>query len=346
MKLTDHALRLMERIAPLSQVDVAQTGYSLFHVIMGTPVSLAYTQKKKWEASRLALHAAYKWDTSLPCVGDPSHILIFLDHHFELSIDLESSQHQDEPIQDALRALAYASDSDTIDHLDYFDSTKPSFVRGIRYAHRSEKPFELRKAAFFFLSLIGDRWFNAPHAIMRPYRMERLCKDWASAVDTIGDSDDVQKAALTVLFGMINSPHWRPHIVAEKWDLLQHFASVPDDSLPLKRCIDNPGLVDEIRNVANPDAIIHWLKLLWLKYDELIPEVRIQLEIVTKEVAQGGRRGELDGYVKVMESELETAECALAQYNTWSTDPAAAALRSRIRNLRQAKGALTNVRRG
>ena len=56
------------------------------------------------------------------------------------------------------------------------------------------------------------------------------------------------------------------------------------------------------------------------------------MEAVTKEVAQG-RRTDLDVYVSVMNSELRKAEVALTQYNTWSTDPAAIALRTKIDNL-------------
>jgi len=50
-----------------------------------------------------------------------------------------------------------------------------------------------------------------------------MCVDWASAVDNIKYTYDVQKATLAVLFGMINSPHWCPHIVMEKWKLLEYF---------------------------------------------------------------------------------------------------------------------------
>jgi len=189
---------------------------------------------------------------------------------------------------------------------------------------QDDKPFQLRKV---------DRRFNTPHPIMEPDQMRSLCVDWASAVDGIEHTYDVQKATLAVLFGMINSSHWRPHIVVEKWKLLEYFTSILDDSQPLKRCIDNPGLMEAIKNVANPAAMVLWLAILWLKYKELIPEVREQLEAVTKEAAQGRRRTDLDMYLSVMDSELRKAEDALTQYNTQSTDPAAIALRTKIDNL-------------
>ena len=95
-----------------------------------------------------------------------------------------------------------------------------------------DKPFQLREAALFFLLLINNRWFSTPHPIMKPDQMRSLCVDWASAVDGIEHTYDVQKATLAVLFGMIDSPHWRPHIVLEKLKLLRYFMSAPDDSQP------------------------------------------------------------------------------------------------------------------
>ena len=71
-----------------------------------------------------------------------------------------------------------------------------------------------------------------------------------------------------------------------------------------------------------------------------------QLEMVTKEVAQGRRRTDLDMYLSVMDSELRKAEDALTQYNTWSTDPAALALRTKINNLQQARVSLITLKRG
>jgi hypothetical protein len=123
---------------------------------------------------------------------------------------------------------------------------------------------------------------------------------------------------------------------------LEYFASVPDDSQPLRRCIDNPELMDAIKRTENLTAMALWPAILWLKYRELIHEVREQLETATKEIAQG-RRG---GTLSVMDSELGKAEEASNQYDRWSTDPGAIALRTKIDNLRQARGSLVIIRRG
>ena len=306
---------------------------------MQAPLSQAYPEGKKWEASRLALHGAYKWDQVLPWVSDPQDILTFLHHHFELAA---KGENQDEPIQNSLRALAYASNNTTKQALKGFDPTLPSFVCGICNVFKKDKPLQLRKAALFFLPLIADRWFNTRDQKMESEQMKALCEDWASAVDDVGPTTHhVQNTALTVLFGMINSPHWLPHIVKDKWKLLEHFKSVPEDSVPLRRCLENPNLISAISRVGDRGAVVLWSAILWLKYDELTAKVRGQLEEITK-VAQ---RTEVEMYVRVIDSEWNDAEDALTKYTTWATDAEAVALRAKIENLKEARARLVALKR-
>ena len=332
----------MKLIAPLSKDEIPEKSYELFHVVMQTPVSPAYSQEKKWEASRLAMHGAYKWDRFLPWVEDPQDILLFLDHHFDLAT--RAGEDQDEPIQNALRALAYASGPVTIEALERFDPTEPSFIRGICYIYQDEKPRELRKAALFLLPLISDRWFNTPRPIMEPDQMRSLCVNWASAVDDIKHTHDVQKAILTVFLEMINSPHWRRHVVTEKWKLLEYLSSVPDDFPPLMRCINNLELMEEVKHAGKPIAMTLWPMILWLRYKELIPEVQEQLETATREAVRDGGM-DLDMYLSTMETELRRTEDMLGQYDPWSTDPPAIALRRKIVDLQQAKDSLAAIKR-
>ena len=346
----DRALESMELIAPLEGNDAPTNSYALFCVVMQAPVSLAFSQEKRWEASRLTMYNAFKWE-SIALVEDPHEILAFLNHHFDLAI--RGGQNQDEPIENAFEALNYALLPAAIEALGRFDMTEPSFIRGICHVLQDNKPFELRRTVLYFFPLIGDRWFNTPHPIMEPDQMRSLCADWASTIDGIQLPYDYnfKRAILVVLFGMINSPHWRPHIATEKWKFLEYSTSVPDDSQPqdwgvpydpqpLRRCLDNPELIDAVRSVESPDALGLWLRILWLGCKELNPQVREQLETVTKEFAQGGRKTDLGACLSVMDSELRKAEDTLTQYDSRPTDPAAVNLRTKTDNLQQAKVAL------
>ena len=324
-------------IAPLSEGHISTNSYILFHYVMQAPVSLTYSEEKKWEASRLALHGAYKQDKDLPFVEDPRNILTFLNRHFELAAQGEN---QDEPIRNALHALAHASNSTTIEALNSFDLTEPSFVHGIRHAFQKNKPLKLREAVLSFLSLIGDKWFNTCDLIMGPGEMRGLCEDWSSAVDEVGlITSHLQNAALTVLFGMINSQHWRPHIPKEKWKLLEHSSSVPHDSEPLRRCLDNLKLMHEISEVGNRDAEVLWSTVLRLKYKELTLEVREQLEDATK----AAPRSDIDRYLGAMDSEEREAEGALAKCTMWFADSDVFAPKTKLDNLRETRALLVGL---
>ena len=297
------AIEAMELLAPLSE-EIAAKSYGLFHVIMQAQVHPTYAERK-WEASRLAMEGAYKWDEVLPPVGDPQDVLTFLNYHFS-----STAQYQDEPIQNALRALgSIPSHAMNEAFRGFNDQTRSSFVRGIRHAFRNDRPLKLRKAAFFFLPIIADSLFNVSPPVMEDEKMGAFSVDWASAVDGVGATNDVRKATLTVLFDMINSAHWRPHIVAGKWSLLKDFISDPDGSEPLRRCLGNPELIDAIPNVGSPGARALWLAILWLKHDELTPSVREKLETATGEVSR------TDFYVCLsgVDSELRKAEGVLGK---------------------------------
>lgn len=126
---------------------------------------------------------------------------------------------------------------------------------------------------------------------------------------------------------------------------MEYISSVPDDSRPLRRCLDNPELTDAVLKAENSVAVVLWLAVLWLKYKELIPEVQEQLETVTKEIAES-RGADLDMYLSLMDYELKKAGDAEGSYWPGSVDPVAVALRTKIYNLRQARVSLVAFKSG
>jgi len=302
---------------------------------MQSPVAEAQSQAK-WEASCLTIQSACKGDG----FEDAQHILIFLNHHFELVTG--HSQSQDEPIQNAFCALAHTSNTVIIEAFKVFDPTTPSFVHGISYVLQDNRPSELREAAFLFLPLICDRWFTTRSPIMDSTTMSSFFMDWTSTIDHLAPTPTIQKAALTVFLGMVNSPHWCSHIIPENWILLKHFTLVSGDLQFLHGCINNPALMDEVRNVDNPMAIVLWVEILWSKYVELAPEVQKQLEMVTEEIAQNekaacitGSQSHVGRYLSSANSELKKAEDELKQYARELDDPEAIVLEKRIERLQQ-----------
>ena len=69
-------------------------------------------------------------------------------------------------------------------------------------------------------------------------------------------------------------------------------------------------LVKVISNMGNPGAVTLWSTILWLKYGELVLEVREWLEASAKDA----QREDVDKYLSVIESELEEAEKGLEEF--------------------------------
>ena len=344
------ALETLVSIYHLPDTIPPPTSYKLFHMVMQSPVPETHSEMK-WEVSRLTMHGAFEENKPLPPVEDPNDILAFLDHHFELVIT--RGQNHDQPIQDALHALASASSPVIIEALNRFDVTGRLFIRGICRAFQGDRPSKLREAALLFLPHISSIWFHPCALIMGSTDMSSFCMDWASAVDRVELTPTVQEAVLTVLLGMINSPYWRPHIVPEKWSLLEHFTSVLRDPPSLRVCINNPDLMDEVRNVANPRATVLWVEILWFKYDELIPEVRERLEAVTMDIARNERgthlgtsQSHIGKYLSNTNSELKKAEDALRRCASSPADPGTVTLRERVGMLQRASRDLDSIRLG
>ena len=328
----NRALKAMKLIVPLSTPDVATKSYHLFRTVMCTPVSTTHPMEK-WEASRLALYGAYKGGY-LPPVDDPQDVLTFLNYHFGLALQDEN---QDEPIQNALCVLAHVSDPS----LEALDLAQPPFVRGIRFAFKPDRPHKLREAALLLLPLIGNKWFDAAPQIISG-EMQSFCVDWATTVDDIEPVSNPQKVAiLTALLHMMNSPDCRPHIPKGKWKLLEHYPWLPRDCPPLKRCLENQQLVAAISQVADPDAIVLWPRILWLNYKELAGPVQEAL----KEVTKAAPRGHVDThYLEAVEFELEWAKRRRTLYELRSRDPAAVALDEEIKGHQEAIKALKAIK--
>ena len=328
------ALKAMELIVPLSTSLGATKNYGLFRTVMRTP------SWGKWEASRLTLHGAYKGD-DLPPVDDPQDVLTFLDYHFKLVLDpkIRDRAIHDEPIRDALHALAHASNPATIKAAN-FDLTQLSFVSGICFAFEDNRPHELREAALVFLSLIGDTWFDAAYRII-PGKMKSFCMDWATAVDSIKHTSNAKNAILMALFHMMDSPHWRHLIPVGKWKLLEYYPSIPEDCQPWKKCLENPKLVADISQVTDPEAIALWPKVLWLKYDKLTSAVQKELKKVT-ESAEGRRH--IDTYYQEAVEYLQEAEGEKIKYEGRPYEPAVIALERKIKNRQKAVDALRAIK--
>lgn len=339
----DRACDAMKLIAPVEDNTVCQNSYSLFRTIIVS----SFDKEDLWKAARFAVHGAYKWDRFLPWVQDPNDLIKFLSHHFELQAKGED-EIAVEPIQDTLRALAYASGEATVEALRKFDPTEKWFINGVRKAFESDRGFQTRKASLFLMPVIQDRWFDdsLKEDVMPDEQKAEFCKNWSSAVDGIEHTHDVKKATASTLFSLLNSNKWRPHINEDKLKLMEWFTVLPDESKPFSACKKNPEILSWLRSKAetptegegknsskaNQGLMKLWLAILWLDYVELPEAVRDQVLEVTKVVISKVRH-DVNFVTVVMEAEKERYQTELKEYPLWSIDDKATTLRTRVDNL-------------
>jgi len=333
----------MRLIAPVEDNTVCQSSYSLFRVILAS----SFDKEDIWKASRFAVHGAYKWDRFLPWVQDPNDLLKFLAHHFTIQAKGENEVSA-EPIQDTLRALAYASGEVTIEALKKFDPTDKPFVDGIRKTFENDRPFQTRKAVLFLMPIIQDRWFDdsLEEDVISDGQKTDFCKNWASAVDGIEHTYDVKKATSSTLFAMMNSRKWRSHIAEDKWKLMEWFTVLPEESKPFNACKKNPEILPWLKSKAedptegegkdsskaNQGLMKLWLAILWLDYVNLPEAVRDQVLETTKVVISKVRH-DVNFIRVVMEAEKERYQMELKDYPLWSIDDKATMLRTRVDTL-------------
>lgn len=265
----DPALKSVEAIAQCSGEKIAQESYCLFHMIMGVNVSNLqhYNSEKKWTASRFAMQGAYKHKIPPPA-KELKNIITFLDYH------LIHGDQFDESIQNALQVLTLHNDDKSIQ--DALQALTSRGLQNISSIFQESKPIQLREVALLFLPVIGKRLFNDDP--LEANEKESLCALWAHTISAIKCTDNIQVAILDVFFQIIGSTNWQPHIVSWVWKPLEFIASI-EDPKHLRRCLDNTDFMALIKDGEDMDAKLHWLGILGLKYESVVPEAQEKLGI-------------------------------------------------------------------
>ena len=328
-------LDVMRLVTPLQNDTVCTKSYDLFRVIL----SSSFEEAEIWEAARVAFNGAYKWDSFLPWVEDPDDVIKFLFHHFTMQANGEDEV-ATQPIEQALRAIAYASNEVTLEGLKKFDYADKLFVNGIRKAFEEGRPFETRKAGLFFMKVIQGRWFDdSLEDVMSGKEREEFCKNWASALDGIVHTSDVKRAACGTLFGMLNSERWRSHVPKEKLKFMEYFTDLPDDSESFITCKQNPSVLPWLRSGAGGtgegvERTKLWLAILWSDYVNLPEDVRDQVLEMTKVVISKARH-DASFISRIMIGEKERYQAKLDGHDAASLEDEAEKLRAKVEGMNE-----------
>jgi len=330
----------MRLIAPLGNDSIAQGCYDLFHIIL----SSSFEKEKIWEAARFVVHGAYNWDRYLPWVEDPNDVIKFLAYHFAIQAKGEDNVAA-QPIEDVLRAVAYASNEATLEGLKEFDYTNKLFVGGIRKALEEDRSFQTRKAALFLIPIIQDKWFDdSLEEVMSEEEKGEFCKNWGSAVDGIEHTTDVKKATCETFFAMLNSKKWRPRIVKDKLELMEYFTDLPDNSKSFTACKKNDSVLPWLRSAGVEEAGKEgtgetklwklWVAILWSDYTNLPEGVRDQVLEATKSVISKVRH-DVSFISRIMAAEGERYQTKLSEHEVWSLEDEAERLRAKVEEMNE-----------
>lgn len=288
----------------------------------------------KWDAARLAIHGAFKWEGYYPMVSSPQEVLSFLEYHFDLQV---KGENQDDDIQYAVRALAFGASQTCLDALAQFDPTGYPFFDGIRSLFHPDKPHELKKAALSFLSHIEARWFPVFSEHVSPDAVQDFCEELVSVIDEVFvDELEVKRAATTVLLSMADASTFRLHIPLHMWEHLEFVHELKEDSHTFRRCKDNPDIIPALRRTKDQKPLLLWLAILWREITKLDPKIQEQVVDATTATVTLSPHVE-DFLLLLLNAEETRLEEKLRAFSSWSTDKEVEALRLKLYELRESR---------
>lgn len=294
------------------------------------------TGEAKWKAARLALYGAYKWDSYMPWLRDANDVVTFFEHTLESPY---AEEEQNMALQSAFRALAYASEREI---LDQYDMKKRLIVDGTVAAFDHRKPFQLWKTILFFLDMVEGQWFNSEVEIMSEEKRRELIRKLMDNIEHIELTVDVLCAVLSILFGMANSPMWRPHLPIELWSVMGGFQALPETTPSFVRCRNNPDVIDGLRAYEDKAMVKFWMGILWRDWVDLRPQVQARLVEVTREVVGPGAEDQALISAAITGTHQQLTQ-HMEKFQPWSIEEEALACRARLEKLEQGRLKLEGV---
>ena len=256
-----------------------------------------------WEATRLALHAAFRDYGRTADPGEPKEILKFLDYHVGLQGAIEDHETY---IGYALASLVRSGEGDPLTFQCFrdFNWTSRSFVRGVCLMMHPHRPVELRGDISALIALLSDSWFNSSVLATEPEEMSKFCEHYATFMDGVAHEPDIRTESVTILFGMLRSPDWRNHIVTKFWRVLAYCAQVRDTE-SVRWCLQNAiELLEFTRGLPDGEGLKWWYGTLWLRYDKLDTTVRDEVKRIAADMLLGDGFSDLNLYLSLMQEEV------------------------------------------
>ena len=300
-----------------------------------------------WRLAELSLIGAFKWGIPQPHVGDPTPIIQFLAHFFEVQ---EEGIVVDDSVERAMLALASAPEGAIGDGIARFDFTQPLFFDGICLALRDGAPYSLRRATVTFLRHLDAQLFNTNKTFGED-QINALISGWSSSTQELlqGEHDQLLDEALfTTLMGLLDSLLWREHIPEGRWSVLKSFCGIAEERTPpsFYRCVKNPTIIPYLktRGALGRTILAQWAAILWERYPDLSEEVKSQLEDATRKMIAGSSKHDLPSYLTIVDGETQRIKDKIDSHTSWSLGDDGARLRTRLDSLRSARKKLAGMK--
>ena len=327
----------------LKQETVFTESYQLFLKIMDTVDSDDWL----WAPAKLSLIGAFKWETTRPDVGDPALLVRFLARCFS---EQERGIAQGVSLERVMLALAGAPAKVVGGGLARVDFTQPLFFDGICRALQDGVPYLLRRATVTFLRHLDAQFFNTNKTFSED-QVKAFISGWSSAARELLEMEPgrfVTQALFGTLMGLLDSPFWRNHIPQGRWSLLTLLGGMNEEDIPLSfyRCVKNSEIIPYLGGgyLRVPDVLVKWVAIAWAKYPDVSEEVKLQLEKVTRKIADEPSKCNFSAYLEIVEYQIEQVENRINSRASWPFGEDLDRLRKRHDSLLDARGTLIGIR--
>ena len=309
----------------------------------------AESDDRLWRPAELLLVGAFKWHVKPPFVGDPTDLVHLLRHCL---LEQQMGLVRDEPIERIMLALGGATVDELIEGLTRIDFTEPLLLNGICHALRKDAPYRLRRATVAFLRHLDSQFFDTKETFNEE-QVTALVSGWSTSARESWDKGlhgAMAEALVTTLMGLLDSPFWRDHIPKDRWDILQLVSGL-DGKLPhsLYRCFKNTTIIPYLRGPRTGDSgsgvFTQWIAIMWMKYPDLSEEVKNQLRMTTKEIADGPSEKGVSGCLSLLDAEIERDRNRIGVHTSWSSEEDAVKLRARHKILVSARQTLAAIQK-
>jgi hypothetical protein len=178
--------------------------------------------------------------------------------------------------------------------------------------------------------MVEGQWFNSEVEVMNEQKRRELIQKLAGNTKHIEPTVDVLCAILGILFGMADSPLWRPHIPIRLWSVLGGFPALPETTP------SNPDVIDKLLAYEEKSVVKFWMGILWRDCVDPRPEVQARLVEVTREAVGPGAEDHALISAVIIGTHQQLIQ-QMERFQPWPIEKEALTCQAQLENLEQGR---------